>query len=304
MKQLRLLAQVVGVITLIVLALYGALALMGRAGAVNAAGSAEAAANAIPASLNYQGFIRDSFGDPVTGLYTITARIYDVFDGGSALYTTEVPDVAVMDGLFNIVLGDDPPLTDDVFADVPRFIGISLDGGVELAPRQRLHAVPWAMTSKTLVSNAVVSDLTVSNDLTVSDDLTVAGDLTVSGTLSLNVRPPFLFRKYDLGQDSFIGYKQANVGADTGVNVNEYTCGITGFTAGYGDIEENDAWWLLAVYTYENTDTGTWWIAAWMRTHKDYNDWRVRVMCVDNRLADVDPMYKEFGWGLNGPEGP
>jgi hypothetical protein len=305
MKRLQLLTQVIGMVTLMLLAVYGALTLMGGARLANAAGRREAVAAGadIPSSLNYQAFLRDSGGIPVTGIHTITAKIYAGFTGGAPLYTTEVPDVVVVDGLFNIVLGDDPPLTDDVFADVPRYIGISLDGAAELEPRQRLHAVPWAMTAKTLVSGAAVSDLSVSNGLTVTGDLTLSG-LPISyvdsptPTLALDGRPPFIFRKYILGQDSWIWYKRDGVGADTGVNVNEYTCGLTGFNAGYGDIYENDSGWLLAAYTYENPDTGTWWIAAWLRTHNDHNDWRVRVMCVDNRLADVDPMYKEFGWGF------
>jgi hypothetical protein len=191
MKRLQLLTQVIGMVTLILLAVYGALTLMGGARLANAAGRGEAVAAGadIPSSLNYQGFLRDSGGIPVTGIHTITAKIYAGFTGGAPLYTTEVPDVVVVDGLFNLVLGDDPPLTDDVFADVPRYIGISLDGAAELAPRQRLHAVPWAMTAKTLVSDASLSgNVSVSGDLSAggalsADSAVLTGDLSVGGTM-------------------------------------------------------------------------------------------------------------------------
>jgi len=189
MKKLQLLTQVIGMVTLMLLALYGALALLGGAGLANAAGSGAAAAAGanIPSSLNYQGFLRDSNGIPVTGIHTITAKIYADFTAGVPLYTTTIPDVAVVDGLFNIVLGDDPPLTADVFADVPRYLGISLDGAAELEPRQRLHAVPWAMTSTTLVT-----DPTLNGNVSVSGDLDVVGDLTVTGTITSSLGPQFI----------------------------------------------------------------------------------------------------------------
>lgn len=147
------------------------------------------AALAIPTTLNYQGHLRDPDGSLTTGAYDITAKIYNVATGGSPLYTTTLPDVTVRDGLFNIVLGDNPALPSSVFASSPLYIGISLDGGAELIPRQRLHAVPWAFQASTLINNAVaqtVQGLTSNGNVTVNGSAAVSGDTALNGNASVS----------------------------------------------------------------------------------------------------------------------
>jgi hypothetical protein len=171
---------------------------------VRAQDAAPEAALAIPTTLNYQGYLREPDGSLTTGTYDITASIYDVATGGSPLYTTTLTGVTVRDGLFDIVLGDDPALPSSVFANAPLYIGVKLNGGDELIPRQRLHAVPWAFQASTLINNAAAQTIkgltsngkvtvngktTMNGDATVTGDATVAGDATVIGdaTISGNV---------------------------------------------------------------------------------------------------------------------
>jgi hypothetical protein len=144
------------------------------------------AALAIPTTLNYQGYLREPDGSLTTGTYGITAKIYNIATGGSPLYTTTLPVVTVRDGLFNIVLGDDPALPSSVFASAPLYIGISLDGGAELIPRQRLHAVPWAFQASTLISNATVQGLTSNGNVTVNGDTAMNGNAAVTGNAIIN----------------------------------------------------------------------------------------------------------------------
>ena len=101
---------------------------------VRAQEGAPEAALAIPTTLNYQGYLREPDGSLTTGAYDITANIYNAATGGSPLYSTTLPGVTVRDGLFNIVLGDNPALPSSVFANAPLYIGISIDGGAELIP--------------------------------------------------------------------------------------------------------------------------------------------------------------------------
>jgi hypothetical protein len=207
MNRIRALAQFVGFCTLGLLALYGLLALCGVAGPLGLAAEAntemssppgEAAAilgGTIPQTMNYQGFLRDPDGSLSTGSYTITARIYELAapaPSETVFYETTLPNVTVRDGLFNIVLGDDPPLPPEAFSDAPRYIGIDLnDGGGELIPRQRLHAVPWALTATTLVDNAPaqsVQGLSSSGDITLtggSDIMVEGGDIDVTGDMAV-----------------------------------------------------------------------------------------------------------------------
>ena len=99
----------------------------------------------IPQTLNYQGILRDAQGDVVNGTRNMTVRIYDAAIGGTALHEETIGDVQVRDGIFNVVLGDVATLGNNVFANGPRFIGITIaPDSRELVPRQRLHPVPWA----------------------------------------------------------------------------------------------------------------------------------------------------------------
>jgi hypothetical protein len=140
----------------------------------------------IPTTINYQGYLRDPDGDLTNGAYNITARIYPVAAGGSAVYTTLLQNVTVRDGMFNIVLGDNPALPSSVFANAPLYIGITLNDQSELIPRQRLHAVPWAFQSSTLISNAEIYGFTSQGPITVNGLTTLNGDATLSGAATIN----------------------------------------------------------------------------------------------------------------------
>ena len=277
MNRIRALAQVVGFVTMGLLALYGLLALFGVAGPLGLAVEADEAAiiqgDTIPQTMNYQGFLREPDGSLITDTVTITARIWDQATGGTVpLYETTVPNVTVRDGLFNIVLGDDPALPADAFSDTPRYIGISLDGDPELIPRQRLHAAPWALTSATLVDDAQVQGLSSSGDITLSPgsdiiieggdidatgNLKVTGDIDATGNLrltggmtvtrglsvtgGLEVQPSLVVitRMLNIGNDADV---------DTGMSANEYHCVATGWSASW-DFEEGGTQ-INMVWTY------------------------------------------------------
>jgi hypothetical protein len=72
-----------------------------------------------------------------------------------------------------------------VFANAPLYIGISINGGAELIPRQRLHAVPWAFQASTLISNATVQGLTSNGNVTVNGDTAMNGNAAVTGNAAV-----------------------------------------------------------------------------------------------------------------------
>jgi hypothetical protein len=139
---------------------------------------------AIPTTLNYQGYLREPDGSLTNGVFKITARIYSTPTGESPLYTTVLDAVNVRDGLFNIVLGDSPPLPGSVFANAPLYIGISLNDLTELIPRQRLHAVPWAFQASTLVNNAAISGFTSNGDVTINGSTVLNGSASITGSVT------------------------------------------------------------------------------------------------------------------------
>ncbi|MFQ5593144.1 MAG: hypothetical protein ACE5HA_03245 [Anaerolineae bacterium] len=161
-----------------VLLLSGALAVVLRPAVpvVRAGPDLPAALADIPITFNYQGTLRLADGSLANGTYDITLKIYDQVTGGTVLHSETLSGVPVRDGVFNVVLGDATPIGSNVFADAPRFVGITVAPDPEMVPRQRLHPVPWALsatnavnaidatnaeTAQTLVPGATVSGLIV-----------------------------------------------------------------------------------------------------------------------------------------------
>ena len=114
---------------------------------------------AIPNAFSYQGTLRMADGTLANGAFTITLRLYTNVVGGTPLFEQPFNAVAVRDGLFNVVVGDDPNhvLPAGLFDNNQLFLGITVDPDSELLPRQRLHPVPWAMQASTAaIANTLV----------------------------------------------------------------------------------------------------------------------------------------------------
>jgi hypothetical protein len=97
----------------------------------------------IPRSISFQGVLTDAAGAAVAdGNYALTFRLYDRATVGTALWT-ETQTVAVSKGLFNVRLGGVQPLSPAF--DKAYYLGISIDGAAELAPRTPLDAAAYAL---------------------------------------------------------------------------------------------------------------------------------------------------------------
>jgi len=96
----------------------------------------------IPQYINYQGYLTDDQGDPVTdGDYSIIFIIYDAPTDGAIKWSSDRITVAVQDGLFSQRLGSIPPT---VFTgNSTRYLAIRVEGE-DIDPRTQLIAVPYA----------------------------------------------------------------------------------------------------------------------------------------------------------------
>lgn len=101
----------------------------------------------IPLLMHYQGVLMDASGNPVNGIRSIQFSIYDVFTGGTALWT-ETQSVTVVNGLFNVVLGSVNPLPGDLFYGSERYLGIKVANDAEMVPRKRLVSVGYSFKAK------------------------------------------------------------------------------------------------------------------------------------------------------------
>jgi len=98
----------------------------------------------VPGQMNYQGTLTDSNGVAVDDIVSMTFRIYADSTGGSALWSETQSSVEVSDGIFNVLLGRVNALSDMVFQNPTRWLGITLFDDPEMQPRQRIAAVGYA----------------------------------------------------------------------------------------------------------------------------------------------------------------
>ena len=111
----------------------------GTEGQVQAEGEVGAMAE-IPGTLNYQGYLTDSSGNPRSGTYAMSATLYS--QAGNIRWGPETHNsISVSDGLFHIVLGENDPLAPHVFDEDLR-LGLFVNGTA--LPWQPLRPVAYA----------------------------------------------------------------------------------------------------------------------------------------------------------------
>ncbi|MFC1814322.1 DUF1566 domain-containing protein [Thermodesulfobacteriota bacterium] len=136
------------------------------------------AAHAVPTEINYQGYLSDSNGDPLNATVDMAFAIYDAALEGTVIWSEGHENVAVIDGIFNVILGKVAALSaSDLDGD--RYLGIKVGSDAEMMPRQKLTSVAYSIRSG-LAENADQLD-----GLDSSDFVNVSGD-TISGVLNVN----------------------------------------------------------------------------------------------------------------------
>jgi hypothetical protein len=100
----------------------------------------------VPSTMNYQGFLSTTDGQPLDAMVVITFRLYDAPTDG-ALMWEETQTVDVVQGVFSVELGSaGSPQTEDLF-DQALWLSIQVEADTEMQPRQRLTSVGFAQRS-------------------------------------------------------------------------------------------------------------------------------------------------------------
>ena len=150
-----------------------------------------------PKLINYQGKLTDANGEPITNTTVRVAfRIYDAATGGTLVWGVQTFDnVPVVQGHFNVILGGGQPIEpSDLAGD--RFLGIIIDGGTEITPRQQLLSAPYALVAGA-ADTASVAETVQGNNLFVKNTGDVGIGTTSPGTkLEVN----FIVPDVDKGQ--------------------------------------------------------------------------------------------------------
>lgn len=101
---------------------------------------------AIPKLLTYQGILKDSAGNFLTGTYSMTFKIYDASTGGNNLWTETQSTVSVSSGRFTVQLGSVTALNLGFSADY--WLGIKVGTDAEMSPRVRLTSSGYSLMAE------------------------------------------------------------------------------------------------------------------------------------------------------------
>jgi hypothetical protein len=142
----------------------------------------------IPMLMNYQGYLTDSEQEPLTGGFEVLFQIYDDSTSGHLLWSEMHGKVAVENGLFSVVLGNEgSPLTESVFESPLTWLAIEVNGR-SIEPRSQITSVGYAHRVSTVdgaSGGTVTGNVEVIGDSRVqSGDFTVVGNAQVAGQLN------------------------------------------------------------------------------------------------------------------------
>ena len=98
-------------------------------------------AMAAPPPMSHSGLLRDASGALVEGPQSVDVTLYDADD--EPVWTDSFADVPFHDGVFHLLLGEDPVLPAEVLGGGPLFLELTV-GGVVFPDRHQLQAVPYA----------------------------------------------------------------------------------------------------------------------------------------------------------------
>ena len=136
----------------------------------------------VPKLINYQGKLTDTAGSPLpSGAYGIKIQIWSSATVGQLVWGQEYSNVAVVNGVFNIILGAGGTTVSGAaakdrglaFNESDRFIGLIVTKGAtglaianasEIVPRQQILSTPYALraqvaetTMSSLVPTGIIS---------------------------------------------------------------------------------------------------------------------------------------------------
>ncbi len=143
--------------------------------------------SAVPQTISYQGVLTDDAGNLVPdGTHNLTFRIY-TFPTDNLLWTETRNGVSFSRGGFSVLLGETNPLN-LTFTD-EYWMGISVDGGAELAPRIRLASSPYSLNARRVADGSVTESSIASGQVVKSlnglrDNVTIAAGANVTITPS------------------------------------------------------------------------------------------------------------------------
>ncbi|MDO9308136.1 MAG: hypothetical protein Q7V04_03630, partial [Deltaproteobacteria bacterium] len=180
-----------------------------------------------PKIVNYQGYLTDAAGTPVSGANSMVFNLYNASVGGVLLWSETQPAVTVTNGIYQVNLGSVTPF--NLSFDQPYYLGVAVGADPEMTPRQAFTGTPYAL-GLAPGSSVTLSDSSNNNPaLSVSSNSTNANAFSVTKTGLYGYGGSFVINEATNNYASVYGYTQ---GTGTGI----YGVATTGASAGQFDI--------------------------------------------------------------------
>lgn len=122
--------------------------------------------SAVPQTINYQGYLTDSDGNPIDGTVQMTFSIYDSETADKDSWIWQQPQtVDVTGGVYNVVLGGGAtPNPIDLTFDIQYWLGIKVETNNEMTPRTALTSTGYAFRAKSVeIDSDTMNDLNCAN---------------------------------------------------------------------------------------------------------------------------------------------
>jgi len=159
-------------------------------------------------SFAYQGVLQDARGVAMGNQSpSITFRLYKEASGGSALWAGTTTVATDENGMFGVELNDSltkgagvgttlaAVFAETIAKDIPLYVGLTVAGGAEIQPRQKLLAAPVASVAKSIRragGNFVVNgSVTFNGATTLEKKTTFTGAATVTGSAEFKTKATF-----------------------------------------------------------------------------------------------------------------
>jgi len=148
------------------------------------------AAQLVPQTLTQQGRLLDSDGAPVDGVQlTFTFSLYTAASAGTAIWS-EQQTITPDNGYFSAKIGEGTAFTPEIFdgSQGTLYLGIKIGSDAEMAPRQELTSVPFALLALNAVSatHAGTADLATKATSATTADLATKATTATSATTATN----------------------------------------------------------------------------------------------------------------------
>ncbi|MFA4844584.1 MAG: hypothetical protein WC632_06525 [Candidatus Margulisiibacteriota bacterium] len=132
---------------------------------------------AVPQYLSYQGVLRDSGSNLITGTKAMTFRVYDAVTAGTKKFEMISSEVVVSGGLYNVMLG---PIGFAELEKGPRWLEVEV-GGEILTPRIELVTVAYAVSAASAEAAETVGGFSANLTATANNLLPLDSDKQLKG---------------------------------------------------------------------------------------------------------------------------